>query len=512
MEKSIPQKQYLFIFYALLVVLLLDRFIHLHLFSFQYVDSDQTILWLGAVEMLQGHFHEPAFYGQAYNTMFEGLLAVPLLALGTPVYKALPIITALLAVLPFVLFAFLSKDKNRIAALTFLAIPLLLPVEYVLLTQLPRGFITGIFSASIAVAFVLFNKEIKLKHFVFSGFFGGVALVLSPNSVLLLLPVYLYVFIKSTKKLQVVFGMLGGVLLPLAWQLYVFWFYKTHPEYSVHSIENNSFSLDNFLNAISHLHELFYGLFPFLIFAGIGIIPALLFIAYRLNKKGETTFSIALVVTVLFVGFTLFFNKINDGTASIFFPYSRMFLALPLVVGIGLYFLLKGKAIKAKPMYWFLGVTALAVTIKFASINDRIGWNLHNNSGYVKVFKIEELKQDYIQIQEIADSLNISLLIINEKNDALNYGIMALSNSQLKTINLSYERKVWLVEKEMKSESNANKPFLFWCEDEEILATKGLEVKRVSRQYPLYKASTKPNPITFFNAYKKSIPSNIKNN
>lgn len=498
MEKTTPQKQYLLIFYALLVVLLLDRFLHLYLFSFNYADSDQTILWLAAVEMLQGHFHEPAFYGQAYNTMFEGLLAVPLLAIGAPVYKALPIVTAFLAMFPFVLFAFLSKKENKIAALIFLAVPVLLPVEYTLLTQLPRGFVTGVFGASIAVAFLLFNKEIKAKHLVLSGFFGGFALVLNPNSVLLLLPVYLYVFIRHTKKVQVILFLLVGVLPPLAWQLYVFWFYKTNPQYVVHRIANNSFSLDNFLSAFSHFHELFYGLFPVLIFAGVGIIPTLLFVAFKLNKKGEKVFSLSIVATVLFVLFTMFFYKINDGTASIFFPYSRMFLALPFVASVGFCFLFKNVEIKTKPLFWFVGITALLATIKFVTINDRIGWNLHNNSGYVEVFKIEDLKQDYNQIQQIADSLNTSLLIINEKNDALNYGVMVLSHSKLKTINLSYERKMWLVEVEMQKPHKLDDSFLFWCENESLLNAKGLQVERVSQEFPLYKASTHQNPVQFF--------------
>ena len=498
MEKNIPQKHYLFIFYGLLVVLLLDRFLHLYFFSFQYADSDQTILWLGAVEMLQGHFHEPAFYGQAYNTMFEALLAVPLLVLGMPVYYALPIITALLAVFPFVLFAILCRKHNRLAAIIFLALPLVLPVEYVLFTQLPRGFITGIFGASIAVAFLLFSKEVKLKHIVLSAFFGGFALVLNPNSIFLLFPVYLYVFIKSTKKLQVVFGMAGGVLLPLVWQLYILWFYKTHPHYSVHNIENNSFSIDNFLGAISHFHELFYGLFPILIFAGAGIIPALLFIAYKLYKKGEKVFSLVLLITLFCVGFTMFFYKINDGTASIFFPYSRMFLALPLVAGIGLFFLFKGSRIKAKPMYWFLGSIAFVVTLKFFTINDRIGWNIHNNSGYVEVFKIDDLKQKYTQIQSIADSINVTMLIINEKKDALNYGVMALSNSKLKTISLYNERKVWLLEQQRETDDKSSLNFLFWCENENQLMANGLQVKKVADNLPLYQATTQENPVLFF--------------
>lgn len=509
MENTISTKQYKYIFYALVVLLVIDRISHLYLFSFKYADGDQTILWLGTIEMLQGHFHEPAFYGQSYNTFFEGIIALPLVALGVPVYKALPIVTALLATFPFVLFAFLVKEKNKIAALIFLAIPLLLPSEYIMLTQLPRGFVTGIFGASISVAVLLFGKENTKSHYLLSGIVGGFSLVLNPNSVLLLLPVYLYVFIKTEKKISMVLCSFLGIIPALVWLVYVSWFYTQHPNYIVHSLHYKSFSIDNFLQAISHFHELFYHLFPFVLFAGVAIIPTMLFIAYKLNKKGEKTFALTLVVTVVFVFITFFSSKITDGTASIFFPYSRMFLGLPIVVGIGLYFLFKGIEIKTKPLLWFLGITLVFVVIKLSNINGRGEWNWYNNSGFVKIFKVEELKQDYTQIQHIADSLGVEMLIINEKNDILNYSTMALSNSRLKTISLSYERKGWLVEDEWRKVS-FSKPFLFWCED--VLNTKDLEVKRVSDKFPLYKATTPENSVVFFNELRKRNKQKTKNN
>ncbi len=76
MKKSWP---YLFpVFWlGLCLLLLLHRWNVLHEFGFQYPDSDQAIMWQGAVDFAQGIFHEPRFYGQDYNTMIESLFAVP---------------------------------------------------------------------------------------------------------------------------------------------------------------------------------------------------------------------------------------------------------------------------------------------------------------------------------------------------------------------------------------------------------------------------------------------------
>ena len=86
-----------------LCLLVADRWLILHQFGFRYVDDDQAIMWNGAEEMAHGRFHEPCFYGQRYNTMLEGLVAVPLLWSGVEHEVALPLMTGVLALLPFMI-------------------------------------------------------------------------------------------------------------------------------------------------------------------------------------------------------------------------------------------------------------------------------------------------------------------------------------------------------------------------------------------------------------------------
>ena len=72
-------------FIVFLVTLVIDRVITLIRFGFIYTDIDQTVMWNGAYDYSRGIFHEPFFYGQAYNYMLESLLAVPVNA-STPVF------------------------------------------------------------------------------------------------------------------------------------------------------------------------------------------------------------------------------------------------------------------------------------------------------------------------------------------------------------------------------------------------------------------------------------------
>ncbi len=60
---------------ALLGFLVFDRVRLFQEFFAKFIDEDQGIEWYAAREFLRGHFHEPCFFGQAYNSNVEGHLA-----------------------------------------------------------------------------------------------------------------------------------------------------------------------------------------------------------------------------------------------------------------------------------------------------------------------------------------------------------------------------------------------------------------------------------------------------
>lgn len=492
---------YYAVYVLLFALVLADRLLHLFLFSFVYADSDQTVLWMGATEMLRGNFHEPAFYGQSYNTLFESFLAVPLLAIGLPVYKALPIISTLLGMAPFIILSLAAhKKQHKAVALVFLATPLLLPSEYIFITQLPRGFVAGVCMATVAVSIVLFADAITPKKLVFSALWAGISLVLNPNGILLLMPVYLWLLLSQPKKIKAALVLLAGALPGIAWQLYTGYFYSRHPEYLVHGYTETSFSLLAFWRALTNFHELFYGLFPFVFFGGMAILALLVYITSVLHKKGQEAIAMGFALTLTFMFCILFIGKLTDGTASIFFPYSRMFLALPVLAGIGIYFIYKNRdiIIPPKKLWAFAAVIVVAATVKFIHIPERVEWNVRNNSGMVTVFKNKDLVATYHRVQAMADEAGQNTLVFAEKKDELNYGITALSNGTIKTVSLACDRKTWVL-KEL--DQHPPSEFLLWCENEKITKLKGLNAKRFLPALPVYTAHTKHhNHLQFFKA------------
>ena len=138
------------------LALVYDRYILCKEYLFSYTDVDQTIMWYAARELLHGRLHEPCFFGQDYNSCMEGYLAAPLIALHVPYPIAVPLVTVVLGLLPFLLLALVAwKRGHSLVAATAIFVPLIMPVRYGLMTGMPRGFVTGIAIAIIPTVLLL---------------------------------------------------------------------------------------------------------------------------------------------------------------------------------------------------------------------------------------------------------------------------------------------------------------------------------------------------------------------
>lgn len=141
---------------ALLWMLLYDRWRLCQEFLFQWTDEDQAIMWYGAYELMHGRVHEPCFYGQAYNSVLEGWLAVPLLWWGLRYAVAVPLVTVTLGLLPFLMLAWAGwRRQQAVVAGVALVVPLVLPTRYAMMTGMPRGFVTGVAVGAVSAVLLL---------------------------------------------------------------------------------------------------------------------------------------------------------------------------------------------------------------------------------------------------------------------------------------------------------------------------------------------------------------------
>ena len=278
------QQQFNRLFYALSAMVLLEKLLVFFFFSIQYTDSDQTLLWQVATDLSNGIFHEPCFYGQSYGPNIEPLLAVPFMKLGMPVYTALPLVTILLSTTPFFLLAIYFKRKtNTQTALIPLLVCLLLPIEYSLLTAIPRGFVGGIFFVSLGIfCWKYFRNNASL---FFAGLFIGLGLYGNLNSALLL-PLILPSIHWNKKFLLRAAPFFGiGFSIGLVPFYLNYQFYKTHPELLIHAAPSVKLSWNSFVETILRFNNYFDQVSPF--FWRFGFISLLLFplAIYFLWKK-----------------------------------------------------------------------------------------------------------------------------------------------------------------------------------------------------------------------------------
>jgi hypothetical protein len=426
------------------------RYLVLSRFSFKFTDSDQTIMWFAANEFSNGRFHEPCFYGQAYNSMIEALLAVPLIKLGLPIYKALPIISTLLSTLPFFLISLVLFLKDlRFQSFLCLGLLLVLPVEYDLITSLSRGFVPGLFFTALG-SLVLLDSRNKWLHLSL-GLFGILGYSLNPNSLILFIPSFLYGFLVNFKNKQfyIYFGL--GALIASAVHFLTRYFYVLHPNYNLHQQWRSEFTFHELFQNVQTIDKFFNDLVPLFWFNGWLILVIGLLMIFSLFRNGNHKAAFSLLGAFLFILFSFGVNKILDGRGSIFFPYSRMFLGIPFLLGLYTPFLFKSP----KKYRTFLAIIPLLFfVIKCGQLDDTIKRYTATPLGsVVPVAEIGYIREECQKLDTISRHFGIDLIIlVNQWHfDLFNYACPAFHSDFPNTLRPAYERRTWrLIEDEKK--------------------------------------------------------------
>ena len=410
------QKQYNRLFYVLSAFVLAEKLLVYFFFSIQYTDSDQTLLWQVATDLSNGVFHGPCFYGQSYGPNIEPLLAVPFMKIGFPVYAALPLATLILSTTPFFLLAFYFKQKLSIqSALIPLMVCLMLPLEYSLLTTIPRGFVGGIFFVSLGLfCWKYFRNNLSL---VFAGLFIGWGLYGNLNSALLL-PLIIP-SIQWNKKFIVRAALFFGLgfivgLLPFYFNAL---FYREHPELLIHVAPSVKLSWASFLETIYRFNNYFDQVSPLFWrfgFISVLLLPPAIILLWKKNKRLEA-WTISFVLLAI-LG-SLFMEKTKESGYSLFFSGGRFFLAMPFVfIFLSLYFyafLSSKNKLNFNRIALVLAVVSFGIkTFFFSSLltnamDESKSWCVH-------VVRISDLKKQCAELVEFGDHPSLLIAITGD--------------------------------------------------------------------------------------------------
>jgi len=309
-------------------------------FSGNYTDSDQCVMWQMADDFAHFRFHTPFFYGQLYSSGLEAWLAAPFIWLGIPVYRSVPLVTALMSTLPWIWMSHLARKRSgNLAGSAILCLSLAFPISWLQTTYISRGFMQSVFLTSLATRFIhrsrlWFNIGLLLM---------GWGLMQNANGLLLLpgvFPIWMAEFsrfagIKSTPVRQTAVNSirliwpatLGLIILGITYATLK----SQHPEWMIHATVQTNFSWQVFSESIQRynwfLQHTYGGRSPLL---GCGLIAlAVLLVATPTSKNQWLGFLGILLLPLVMLAV----EKTTDGTENIFFGYGRFFLAIPFAWG-----------------------------------------------------------------------------------------------------------------------------------------------------------------------------------
>lgn len=444
------QQRAIFLFIAALAII--DRLLVLFHYGLRYTGTDDVVFWTVAADLAHGTLREPFLYGQNYNLAIESLVAVPLLWLQVPMQVAMPIATAVCAIAPFAAWAWwFARRREWWAATLFVAIPVLLPVEWGLITSMTRGFVNGM-AVTALLPFCLFLRRALLRD-IAVGATLMLALAANPAALLFCLPFALVFAFGDDAPWRRIAGMLAGALPIGALWLAALGFYDAHPERVLHNgqqwmyrfhpaelIPEALSRLDRYMQWICpvwwpHAHAILYML--------VAVCVAL-FLHRR--RAHAWAFVAALITFIIALGFP----KIADGTDHILFPYTRMFLALPVLLAWGAEAIPWGRATALRAGHALVVLACLAFGYKAGKVDEAIARQLDSGRDLpVAAVPIALLEGDAAYVAELARRHHFEVIIPIWGEQAhrglvLSYAGPLIQHGFPKTLFVQTDRRYWI--------------------------------------------------------------------
>lgn len=319
--------------WSFILLAVIERVLLIAFSSSCWVSTDDAVMWHAAVDYAHGRFYGPYYYGQDYGPMLEALVAAPFVRLGVPLRLLMPAVTSFLALFPYWSFAIAAhRSGHRLAASVIACVPLLLPLEFQMMTSLPRGFINGL--AVLALLPVVQRTKREMLEHVLVGVVVSTAWFVNPNSLVFSVP-YIVVYSAKWSDLRhragaLAMGTLVGIGLHLSAQAWCI----AHPDRIVHHLRSTALHLDwaaimaGLSNLDAHFRWLMPVLWPYGGMAGCSLV-LLGAVAVLLRKW---PLALAVLISMSFIALSFTVDKVHDGLDTVYYPLSRMFLALPLLL------------------------------------------------------------------------------------------------------------------------------------------------------------------------------------
>ena len=429
-------------------------------------DEDQTLLWFAGRELLRLHLHEPNFYGQNYNTVFEAVPGQLFHLLGVSLALASPLGTMLIASACWLVLAWVALRRgHQLAAAAALALPVCLSVPYLLLFDAPRGVMSGDLAGVVAVAAALAIRRPRWRLAVLLAV-GGLAIAWENAVALAVLPALAATTVSSMRGLLerpwrtlLVAG--GALLIPAGWLVLDHLWYRGQAVDLTAANVNTKLQLSVLGTNLGHPARLF-GFYepqlwqhPAVVIAAIAALLILaVAVSFTVRRSAPAAAALTFLVVLLVI---LSVRDTLDVHPDLYLSGSRFLLPMPIGLWVVLFFTLaairdhrRGRAPgrrRLDPRVPLAAITVLALA-SMVSAQARFGAEVRRVTAVdagthpvLVVVNSTALLAECADLTRVYRTTRAQLLVTYQRNVA--YGCAA--QDDLNTLDTDYERRGWLL-------------------------------------------------------------------
>jgi hypothetical protein len=417
-------------------------------FNFRWMDEDQAVLWYVARDLAAGHIREPCFPAQPYGTPLEAWLAGPLVWLHVPPNVALPLVASALSTVPFLVWAWLARGSffwSRV----ILCLPLLLPLDYAVMTAMPRGFAPMLCATSVAFACL---RSARGWTVLTGGLLAVLAYSFNESGLLLLVPTLLWLALTRIRDVRFFLWSGCGALTGYGLHWLSRAFYRWNPSYAMHPPGKFEFLETRLKEGLDHTQRFFDPVSP-----GGSVRVLILFALVILILLIRTRTLVAILPALLWCGLTvvsLGIPKVHDGEDSLYFSVARSFLTVPLGLSFLMFLMSTVAPEKSGAIVWreakALGAfAATAFVFQMVTFEGTINRIVHTKTWNLGPQPVADVERACDAVVAEANRHNATLVAFNDQRE-LAYACPSLGSGDVRMLFPSYERRTWLLEDEQK--------------------------------------------------------------
>jgi hypothetical protein len=223
-------------------------------------------------------------------------------------------------------------------------------------------------------------------------------------------------------------------------------FYVLHPGYIFYNPIDYSFSFKLLTESSKKLDLFFNDVIPLFWKNGWLILPILsiqsLILLLQKNAKGAAGLLGGLILIIISLGI----SKVHEGNLNIFYPLSRMYLGIPVLSAL----FIPQIQIRYNSFWWIvlLNVGIAVFVFKNRHPDQSIRQKLSIENDVMSFYKVSEVDESCMQLREIAQLHNVSLIISLGKLYDEMFGCTCLYDDFPETLVNYHERRTWRFEEE----------------------------------------------------------------